>query len=593
MMTKTDVVFEVSFEVCNKVGGIYNVIKSKAAQMMKKYKNYYAIGPYYPDKAAKETIKQEPPDFIQNVFSKLEARGIKCYYGTWMIKGKPKVILVDPNALMGKVDDIKTELWEKYQVDSLEASHDFDEPVAWSRAVGILLEQLVPFFKQRKIVCHFHEWLSGTALLYLKDKVPTVFTTHATMLGRSMAGSGENFHEHMTESLKENKTVDPKKAKKYNVQAKYTLERATAQNCTVFTTVSEVTSKEAKYILGKEADVIVANGLDMSNFPTMEEFALYHRRYREKIKNFLGSYFGPYQKPDLSDSMIFFTAGRYEFRNKGFDILIESLGKLNDHMKKNKINKNIFAFFFVPRGEVKENVELLQNLMLYEAIEEQIEDEMPQLKEKVMRSIISGKMPKIKKIFSEEFLEDTRKNILSFKRKGAPPLSALLIGGEDDILNAFKNNGLLNNEKDKVKVIFYPSYLSTDDRLLGLSYEQAIQGSHLGIFPSYYEPWGYTPLETAANGVMSITSDYAGFGLFIEPHLKSKSGIMVLKRDGKEKEQIVNDLFKMMLTVVKMERPLRIPKKAEAKELAALADWKFLIENYVKAHDLAIETFKK
>ena len=151
----------------------------------------------------------------------------------------------------------------------------------------------------------------------------------------------------------------------------------------------------------------------------------------------------------------------------------------------------------------------------------------------------------------------------------------------------------MNNEKNKVKVVFYPCYLSTDDRLLGLSYEEAIQGSHLGIFTSYYEPWGYTPLETAANGVMSITSDYAGFGLFIEPHLKTKNGIMVLKREGRGKEQIVNDLFKMMLAVIKMERPLRIPKKAEAKELAALADWKFLIENYVKAHDLALSSFNK
>jgi len=593
MEPQADVVFEVAFEVCNKVGGIYNVLQSKASQMMKKYKNYFAIGPYYPDKAAKEAIKQHPPDFIQNVFSQLKGKGIECYYGTWMIKGRPKVILVDTEKLMEKANDIKTELWKKYGVDSLGSGHDFDEPVVWARAVGMLLEKMLPFFKDKKVVCHFHEWLSGTALLYLKDKVPTVFTTHATMLGRSIAGSGEDFHEELTTALKQNKVVDPERPKKYNVQAKHTLEKATAEKCSVFSTVSGITSKESKYILGKGADAVLPNGLDISKFPTMEEFAIYHRKYREKIKNFLSCYFGPYYKIDLWDCMIFFTSGRYEFRNKGFDVFIEALGKLNQHMKKNKIKRNLFAFFFVPRGGVKNNVELLQNIMLYEVMEESVEDEIPLMKEKIIRYVASGRMPTIKKIFSEDFIEDMRKNMLSFKREGIPPLSALQIEGEDDIINAFRKNNLLNNEKDRVKVIFYPSYLSSDDRLLGLSYEEAIQGSHLGVFPSYYEPWGYTPLETAANGVMSITSDLAGFGSFIKPHLKNKKGIMILDRENKTREEIVDDLFKMLLDVITMERAVRIPKKAEAKELTSLADWNFLIENYVKAHNLALEKFHK
>jgi glycogen(starch) synthase len=597
MEKKADVMFEVSFEVCNKVGGIYAVLESKAARMVELYgENYFAIGPYYPEKAITEAIKQRPPEFCEKVFSALEKEGIRCHYGKWLIQGRPNVILIEFGDVLKKVNEIKTDLWKKYKVDSWGSGFDFDEPVAWSTAAGILIERLTNCLENKKIVAQFHEWLSGGALLYLKDKIPTVFMTHATMLGRTIAGVGEDLYKEIDNAFKDNTPIDPKRSYKYGMQAKHLMEKACAENASVFATTSEITAREASYILGKRPDIILPNGLDIERFPTMEEFALLHRKYREKIKNFLNAYFNPYYKTDLWDSMIFLTSGRYEFRNKGYDVFIEALGKLNERMKKENVKNNIFVFFFVPRGDVKEDIDLIESIRLYDDMRDFVNDEIPWIEEMMVNTLAKGKMPKMDDVFRKEFLEECKRKIFAFKKKGNPPLSvAVFDDSNDPIINAFKRNKLLNRVEDKVKVIFYPYYLSTTDRLLGLDYYQVVQGSHLGVFPSYYEPWGYTPLECAANGVLSITSDLAGFGIFIKQNSdqSKKPGIMVLDRDGKSFEEINQKLYEMLWGIITMSRNERIPKKANAKDLASLADWKILINNYVQSHNMALERFKK
>lgn len=596
MEAKADVMFEVSFEVCNKVGGIYAVLESKAARMVEIYKNnYFAIGPYYPEKAITESIKQNPPECFVKAFDALEKEGIKCHFGKWFVQGRPNVILVEFSSVLKQVNNIKTKLWEKYSIDSLGTGFDFDEPVAWSTAVGMVIEKLLPCFEGKKVVTQFHEWLSGGALLYLKDKVPTVFMTHATMLGRTIAGTGEDLYKEIDEAFKNNVSIDPKRPYKYGVQAKHLMEKACALNANVFATTSEITSREALYILGKKPDIILPNGLDIERFPTMEEFALLHRKYREKIKSFLSAYFNPYYKADLWDSMIFFTSGRYEMRNKGYDVFIDALGKLNERMKKENIKNTIFAFFFVPRGDARENIELMESIKLYDDMREFVKDEMPWIEEMTLNLLATGSMPKMKPIFRDEFLEECKRKITAFKKKGNPPLSTSIVDENDLIISSFKKNKLFNKADDKVKVIFYPYYLSSTDKLLGLNYDEVVQGSHLGVFPSYYEPWGYTPLECAANGVLSITSDLAGFGIFIKQNSEQNKnpGIMVLERDGKTYEQIVENLYEMLWSVAAMNRNERIPKKSQAKDMASLADWKILINNYIQSHNMALENFKR
>ncbi|MFH0929525.1 MAG: hypothetical protein V1818_04205 [Candidatus Aenigmatarchaeota archaeon] len=588
---KADVVFEASFEVCNKVGGIYAVLKSKASSMVDHYnEDYFLIGPWFKEKAVLETMKRKPPVFMKNVFDELEKTGLKCFYGKWLIPSKPNVILIDYFDMMKNTSQIKERLWKDYGVDSWNAGYDFDEPVVWSTAVGMLLEKLIPRIQDKKVVCQFHEWLSGAGLLHLKGKAPTVFTTHATILGRSIAGSGEDLYSEVNSG----NVIEPKRSYKYGIQAKHLLEKACAENCDVFTTVSEITGREAEYILGKKPDIILPNGLDTSKFPTMEELALSHRKYRRKIKDFLNSYFGPYYDTNLFDSMLFFTSGRYEFRNKGFDVFIDALGELNKKMKDNNMKKQVFVFFFVPSWNAGANIEVLENIRLYEDMQEEIKDELPWIEEMTIESLVRGKLPKTSNIFRTDFLQELKRKMMAFKRKGLPPLCVFNIDCKNDsIVNAFKKNGLLNKRDDRVKVIFYPSYLSSTDKLMGLNYEQAVQGMHLGVFPSYYEPWGYTPLDAAANGVLAVTSDLAGFGIFIRPQLKDKEGIMLLERNGKTNDEIVGNMTEILWKVVTMKRKDRIPKKAEAKDLATLSDWKILVKRYVKAHDMALEKFKR
>jgi glycogen synthase len=596
MEPQADILLEVSYEACNKVGGIYAVLESKAAKMVEAYgNNYIVIGPYYPDKATIESVKQKPPEVFEKVFESLEKEGIRCHYVKWMIQGRPNAILIEFDGTLRKINEIKGKLWESYKIDSMGSGFDFDEPLAWSTAAGILIERLLPAFADKRVVAQFHEWLTGGALLHLRGKVPTVFMTHATILGRTIAGSGENLYEEIDYSMRNNVPMDPRRPYNYGIQSKHQMEKACAENANVFATTSEITSKEAAYVLGKKPDIILPNGLDIERFPTMEEFALLHRKYREKIKNFLNAYFNSYYRTDLWDSMVFFTSGRYEFRNKGYDVFIDALGRLNSRMKKENVKHNVFVFFFVPRGGTRENIEIMESIRLFDDIKDFVKDEMPWIEEMTMNSIIKDKAPKTDSVFRKEFLDECKRKIAAFKRKGTPPLSAMIFDGDDSIIDAFKRNGLLNRQEDKVKVIFYPSYLSSTDRLLGLDYNQIVQGSHLGVFPSYYEPWGYTPLECAANGVLSITSDLAGFGIFIKQNSdQSKNpGIMVLDRDGKPYERIVESLYDKLWYVVSLSRGERIPKKAQAKDLASLADWKILIDNYIQSENMAIEKFEK
>ncbi|MDD5086772.1 MAG: hypothetical protein PHV16_03375 [Candidatus Nanoarchaeia archaeon] len=323
MEKHADYLFEVSWETCNKVGGIYTVVKSKASYMMDYYKeNYFCVGPYFPDKVAGEFQEKVPPENIKNVFEKLKKEGISCHYGVWLIKGEPKTILVDFSDFTYKNNEIKTSLWQDFNIDSLNTQYyDYDEPVIWSYAVGLMINELSKQLN-KKIVAQFHEWMSGPGILCLKQNnsnVSTVFTTHATILGRTMSFANEDLYSLLDK-------IDPeKKAREYNIQAKYLTEKQSALNSDVFTTVSEITAIEAKHLLGRNPDIILPNGLNIKKFPTFEEASIKHQLFREKIREFIMFYFFPYYSFDLENTLFYFLCGRYEFRAKGIDVFIKSL----------------------------------------------------------------------------------------------------------------------------------------------------------------------------------------------------------------------------------------------------------------------------
>lgn len=583
--------FEVSWEVCNKVGGIFTVLSSKARQMQEYYGDgYYLIGPYFIE-ASRSVFKEKPiPKEYKEIYGELEKLGIVCHFGEWLVKGEPKVILIDFKNFWPQIDNIKKELWEDFKIDSLNAPYDFNEPVLWSWAAGILMEKIAKANNDKKIVVHGHEWLSGGTILYLKKnniKASTVFTTHATTIGRTLAGHGKDLYSILGE-------INPdEEAYQYCVQAKHGAEKAAAHFADIFTTVSQVTARETEYLLEKKVDVILPNGLDMSKFPSFEETALKHKMYRNKLREFALYYFFPYYNIDLKNTLFFFIASRYEFHNKGLDIMIESLGKLNEKMKENKSKKTVIAFFWVPTGVSCIKPEIIEAREEFKDIKDLLDEEENDIKENLLYTIASEKEISEKSIFDEEFILKAKRKLLRLKSKsGNAPLSTHNISDDknDPILKAFWEAGLENKKEDKVKVIFYPIYLTGVDGLDDLDYYQSIQACHLGIFPSYYEPWGYTPLETAALGVSSLTSNLSGFGKYFYDALNNKKipGINILDMENEEKRDIVNDFVDILYKFTLFTKKERIDNKIKAREIAFLADWEEFVKYYIEAHNRAI-----
>lgn len=570
---------EVSFEVANKVGGIHQVLKSKSSFMEEEYGDaYLTVGFYDGSSEFDEFAPRENP--YSHVFSRLEKEGIKCYYGVWDVQTQPRSILVDATGLEKNLDELKSEYWDKYGVDSLEAGQDFEEPLRWGYAVSRLIEELE---KEEDFVVQLHEWLSAVPALELDS--PTVFTAHATVLGRALANSGYELNQMVKDG-----EIKEKHVQEMGVAPKHTLERAAAENSDVFTTVSDITAREASAVLGVEPDKVLPNGFNIEDYPSLEKLSVNHTQKKEKVLDFIKAYFEPYYSVDLqNDPRIFFTSGRYEYHNKGFDMLIEALGEVNE-----RPGENIYFFFFVPAANTGPDLEVLENKSLYEELKSYVDDQMPKIRGSMLNAVTSGEDPvkKAEDIISRtEKLDSLQKNFRD-KKKGSPPLSAFnLEDKNDEILSGLKANGLTNTEDDRVKIIFYPTYLSAGDNLLSMGYEEAVVASSAGFFPSYYEPWGYTPVETAANGALALTTDLAGFGRFLEEEADKteRKGIKVLERTSCSYEESVENLALLIEEFSNYDRTEITERKHNARKLAHLTSWNKLGDKYIEAHKLAVE----
>ncbi len=588
---KCDKLFEVSFEVCNRVGGIYRVLESKAEKMMHHYgENYFLIGPYYKDKARGEFREEAAPVEIRRVFESLEKDGIRCHYGRWLVKGKPITILIEFSDYFYKVDEIKKELWDNFGVDSLNTGYDYNEPTCWSYATGRLIRELAGQYEGKRIVAHFHEWLSGSGLLYLKKNEPgvkTVFTTHATSLGRTLAFHSINFYNKIDE-------IDSEvEAKKYGVYPKHSIERASAREASIFTTVSEITGLEAEKFLGRKPDYLLPNGLDIEKFLSFEDIVVKHRLQRKRLRDFVASYFFPYYTFDIEETLFYFIIGRNELRAKGIDVFIDSLGKMNKKMKEEGDKKTVVAFLFIPADVRGVNPGLLENVEYFRDLQESVDSTFPDIEERVLYHILCGNELTKENLISEDYIFEIEKKLHRMQKKGeTPSLSTHHLNSlYDDIINHLKKADLLNREEDRVKIIYYPIYLTGHDGLSNLSYEEALEACHLGVFPSFYEPWGYTPLEAAALGVSSVTTDLAGFGRF-RKNLETRNdrpGIYILEREKKSDSEIVEDLYGFLYEFMKTGRRERVENKIEARKIAANADWRSFVLHYIEAHNATQE----
>ncbi|GIW66344.1 MAG: glycosyl transferase [Candidatus Parcubacteria bacterium] len=578
------ILVEVSWEVANQVGGIYTVLKEKAKYINDYFKgNYFVIGPFLKNRSSLEFSKLEPPPIFEDIINECRKLGFEVYYGEWLIESKPKCFLIDFQIYLNNINALKYELWINYRIDSLRTGDDYNYPLAWSKAVNVFLKFLGEKFSTSKKLLHLHEWLAGPVILF--DKLPfvSIFTTHATSLGRTLSESGINFWDSL-ESINFDQ-----EALKYGIEAKHNIEKIVAKNVNFFTTVSHILALEAEFVLNKKPDFILPNGINLDKFPTVEEISFAHKKNRDIIKDFFLYFFSPYYRLETKNSLIYFISGRQEIRNKGIDIFIRSLGELNKKLTEE--DPNIFVLILIP-SEVKAiDPSLLNNLNVYRNLEEKIEDLLPEIKSRLIHYFIHKERIISKTFLNKNDFLEIQKIVQRLTFNNYFPISTHILPDDNYILRLIRNVGLVNLPSNKVKIIYYPIYARRGDGLINLNYDELIVGTHLGIFPSLYEPWGYTPLETIASGVITITTDLTGFSDYITRFVefnKDYPGLYILKRKGRRDSDVVEDLANIMLGIAKLSRPARVENKLEARKIAKLCSWDKLISNYLELYNLAL-----
>jgi glycogen(starch) synthase len=585
-------VFEASWEVCNKVGGIYSVLSSKSSYMQDAYDNYYAIGPYAEANTEDHFEETTPPSRFDGVLDQLEDHGVTAHFGTWKVNENPDCILLEYDGLWDDLNEYKDTLWKTYEVDTLHSGDDVHNPLLFSKAVALLVEAATDknSVDPDTTILHAHEWLTGFTTLFLDDHpVNTTFTTHATMLGRSMSGSGYDIYDILED-------VNPaEKGKELGVHDKHSAERAAAHTADTFTTVSKITGRECTHLLGRDPDVYVLNGLDVDHFPSFEKASIQHQDHRSAIREFLSYTFYPYYTFDTSHNLTFLYAGRYEYKNKGIDIFLEALACLNNELKQRDTDRTISVFLCLATPNNGPKYELLRHKNIYYHLKDEIQSHSDDVLDQLLYDMISGEDKTETELLSDSAMQDLQETLHRFETNGNPPLcSHELEGNESDhqIIQDLNRLGLQNREEDPVKVMLYPAYLDGNDSLLNLKYFEMISGSHLGVFPSYYEPWGYTPVETAAMSVPSVTTDLAGYGIYIKEQLDEltddRGGIYVNERDGKTKTESINNLYDILEHYASLSHADRVKEKMRAKMLSEVTDWETFIDNYIEAHNKSL-----
>ena len=583
---------ETSWEVCNQLGGIYTVIRSKAPSMVNAWGNRYCLlGPYVHNKIPAEF---EPSDDYSDEFGKaviaMRELGFIVHYGYWLVVGKPKVILLDFNNLFGQRLAVrKFVLWEKHGIDTSMYDDLVDQTIAFGEATQIFIELLVrKDISQRPVIAHFHEWMVGTSIPELKVSglpVSTVFTTHATQLGRFLAMNDPWFYDHLP-------FVDwYQESIRFNCLSKVLIERSAAINSGVFTTVSDVTALECVQLLGRKPDVITPNGLNIERFVALHEFQNLHTENKKLIHEFVMGHFFQNYSFDVDKTLYFFTSGRFEFSNKGFDISIEALARLNYKMQNAGINKTVVMFFITKQPYHSISPHVLNSRGVLEEIHQTCKEIEKQLGEKLFYAVASSaeyQLPNLNAVIDDYWKLRLHRTYQSWKNDNLPPVLThnLVYPEHDQILNTLKKVNLLNHEYDKVKVVYHPDFISPTNPLFGMEYSQFIRGCHLGVFPSYYEPWGYTPLECIASGIPSVTSDLSGFGDYINKYMPEhdENGIYVVERRYKNFNEAAEQLADILFGFVKMNMRDRINERNKVENSSEFFDWKYLYAFYEEAY---------
>jgi len=582
--------FEVAWEVCNQLGGIYTVLRTKIPAMIRDWgENYVLVGPYHAEHAVIEFEECAAPEGIHGVLERLESLGVPAFFGRWLVQGRPYVILLDFRARYSHFAQDKYFLWTEGSVSTDGADSEVNEMVAFGSAVFELFRAASGVLTNNRIVAQFHEWMAGVAIpriRYHELPVATVFTTHATLLGRHVASENPNFYEVLPH-------IDPEPtARRFNILAKYLIERMAAQRAHVFTTISEVTANEAEKLLGRRPDIITPNGINVQRFAALHEFQNLHLKYKERIQEFVMGHFFPSYTFDIDRTLYLFISGRYEYRNKGMDLFIESLARLNGRLKELTNPPTVVAFVITKAGTKNVNVAALQNHLMFEELKNICAETQSGVGAKLLNSVARGALPSYEDLLSSDLQTRLKRAMHALKRDRLPPIVThdMIDDAGDAILRQLRHCHLFNQPGDPVKVVFHPDFITATSPIINLDYDQFVRGCHLGVFPSYYEPWGYTPLECIALGLPTVTTDLSGFGTYVQRHIEqpSEHGIHVLGRAGRSFDSAVNELTVVLYNFVRLTRRERIELRNRAERLSDRFDWMELGKYYRQGHELAL-----
>ena len=557
-----DYIIEVSWEVCNKVGGIYTVLSTRAKTILTKTDaQLMFIGPDLWKETANPLFKEDKR-LMAGWRKKATEEGLNIRIGRWMIPGEPVAVLVDFTPYYNIKNDIYAEAWNLFKVDSLHAYGDYDEASMFSYAAAKVTEsyyrnEIVKKAKTSqadnncqlsivncqlpKVIYQAHEWMTGLGALFLKHWIPsiaTIFTTHATSIGRSIAGNMKPLYDYM-EGYNGDQMAD-----ELNMQSKHSIEKQAAHRVDCFTTVSEITDRECAQLLEKKADVITVNGFEDDFVPKGAAFTAKRKEARKVMLNVASKLLG---QEFADDTIIVSTGGRYEFRNKGIDILLESLNRLAHEPS---LNRDVLAFINVPawvKGPREDLRARLDNCQL---------------------SIVNCPLEN-------------------------PVITHELYNMDDDkALSMMRAIGLNNAPESRVKVIFVPCYLNGDDGIFNLPYYDLLPGDDLAVYPSYYEPWGYTPLESVAFHVPTITTDLAGFGLWANSlkgeYSQLEDGVKVIHRTDSNWDEAANEIKNSILAFTKMDAKMVTQLRRRAADISKKALWDKFVKYYLEAYEVAL-----
>jgi glycogen(starch) synthase len=549
------------------------------------------VGPYLHRNILAEL---EPLDDSQDIFGLAAAavrkRGYDVHYAEWLVTGKPRVVLLNPNAVQDKsLNVVKYLLWKNHGISIPRDNPLISQIVSFGFLTKLFFDELVKLIDdEHPVIGHFHEWMAGLPILDIKrEKMPVklVFTTHATQLGRHLAINSPLFYAHLPFFKWE------EEVKKFSIETEARIEFSCAQKADILSTVSEVTARECKHLLKRVPEQILPNGLNIERFEALHEFQNQHVMYKEEIHRFVMAHFFQSYAFDLNKTIYFFTSGRFEFRNKGFDVTIEALHRLNHRLKSEQSDITVVMFFVTKRDFHSIHPEVLQSHAMMQEILETTDAIQQQIGKRLFYESTVREdhhLPDLNSFVDEYWKLRYRRTLQSWRSKRNPFVVThrLLQEEDDDILKMLHAKKMANNADDPVKIVYHPDFITTSNPLFGMDYNQFVRGCHLGIFPSYYEPWGYTPLECMASGIPSVTSDLSGFGDYVLHNIKDreKYGLFVIERGKRTFDWSASQLSEVMYNFLQQSMRQRIMQRNNVESNSSIFDWTNLISHYAEAY---------